>query len=71
MRGAGDVSVTVDAGEHAAVDRIFEGLRIDVQADCLPIYIVSQSGVTVAGEAFIRGGFGRIFLASSLERNGA
>ena len=69
MRGTGDVSVAVDAGEHAAVDGIFEGLRIDVQADSLAVFIVGQRGVTVAGQAFIGGGFcwcfGRVFLPAA------
>ena len=34
------VGVAVDAGKHAAVDRIFKGLRIDVQADGFSVDVV-------------------------------
>ena len=48
MRGILYVRVAVDAGKHAAVDGIFEGLRIDVQADRLAVDVVGQGGVAMA-----------------------
>ena len=64
VRCAGHVGVTVHTREHAAVDRVLELLRIDLQADRLAVDFVSESGVAVAGQAFICGGFGRLFLGS-------
>ena len=66
--GAGYIRVAVHAGEHAAVDRIFEGLRIDMQTGRLAVDIVSQRRVAVAREAFVSGGFGWLF-AGSVERS--
>lgn len=48
-----DVVMAIDAGKHAAVDRIFERLRIYIQTDRLAIHIMGQRGVAVAGEAII------------------
>ena len=61
VRGAGDVSVTIDAREHAAVDGVFELLRIDLQADVLSVDFVRQAGITVTGEALICSGLGWFF----------
>ena len=69
MRGAGYIGVAVHAGEHAAVDGIFESLRIYVQADRFAVDVMSQGRIAVAGEAFICGGLGRIFLAGGMEGN--
>jgi hypothetical protein len=60
VSGTLDVRVAVHAGKHAAVDRIFESLRIDVQADGFAIDIVSQRGVAMASETFFRCGLGRL-----------
>ena len=54
------IGVAIHAGEHAAVDGIFEGLRIDVQADGLAVHFMSQRGVAMAGEAFFGSWFGRL-----------
>ena len=68
VRGALYVGVAVHAGEHAAVDGIFEGLRIDVQADGLAVDFMGQRGVAMAGEAFVRGGFRRLLIGWLLGR---
>src|SRR6202158_542270 len=60
VRGTLDVGVAVHAGEHAAVDGIFERLRIDVQADGFAIDLVSQRGVAMTSETFFRSGFRRL-----------
>src|SRR5215469_6949652 len=49
------VGMAFDAGEHAAVDGILEGLRIDVQADGLAVDFMSQRGIAVTGKTFIGG----------------
>lgn len=51
------VRMAINAGKHAAVNRILEGLRVDMQADSLAVDVVRQAGVTVAGETFISGRF--------------
>lgn len=58
------IGVAVHAGEHAAVNRIFESFRIDVQADGLAVLFVGERGVVMAGEAFVCGWFGRLFAGS-------
>lgn len=61
------IRVAVHAGKHAAVDGLFEGLRIDMQADGLAIDFVGEGGITMAGETSVSRGFGRIFLGRSSE----
>lgn len=63
VRGALYIGVAVHAGKHAAVDGILEGLRINVQAYLFAIDLMSQAGVTVAGEALVDGRFRGIFFA--------
>lgn len=60
MPGGFNIRVAVDTGKHAAVNGIFEMLRIDVQADRLAIDVVGQRSITVAGQAFIRRRFWRL-----------
>ena len=62
--GGGYIRVAVHAGEHAAMNGIFESLRIDVQADRLASDIVGEGGVTVASEAFLGSGFRLVFFAA-------
>ena len=69
VRGTLDVGVAVHAGKHAAVDGIFESLRIDVQADGFAIDLVSQRGVAMTSETFFRSGF-RKLLAGGLFAGG-
>jgi hypothetical protein len=57
VRRAFYVGMAVDAGEHAAVDGIFESLRIDVQADRLAIFLVGERGIAMASEAFVSSWF--------------
>jgi hypothetical protein len=45
------------------VDGILEGLRINVQAYLFAIDLMSQAGITVAGEALVDGRFRGIFFA--------
>lgn len=61
MRRALDVGMTIDASEHAAVNGIFERLGIDVKADGLAVFVVSEAGIAVASEALICGRFLRLF----------
>lgn len=63
VRGALYIGVAVHAGKHAAVDGILEGLRINVQAYLFAIDLMSQAGITVAGEALVDGRFRGIFFA--------
>jgi len=65
VRGTLYIGVAVHAGEHAAVDRIFKSLRIDMQADWLAVDVVGQGGIAMASETFLRGWFRRL-LASWL-----
>lgn len=67
VRGSFYVGMAIHTGEHAAVDRVFERLRIDVQADRLALHFMSEGGITVACEALVRGRFGRIFLGCSVQ----
>jgi len=57
VRRTGYISVAVHAGEHAAVDGIFELLWIDMQADGLAVNVMGQRGVAMAGETFVSGWF--------------
>ena len=43
------VGVAVDAGEHSAVDRSFESVGIDGDADLLAAYVLGHGGIAVAG----------------------
>ena len=61
VSGALYVGVAVHAGEHAAVNRIFERLGIDVQADRLAVDVMGKGAVAMTGEALVRGGFGMLF----------
>ena len=67
VRRAFYIRMAVDAGEHAAMNGVFESLRIHVQADRLAVLLMRQRSVAVAGEAFVRRGFGRFFLGTSLK----
>ena len=60
MRRALYIGVAIHAGEHAAVNGIFEALRIDMQADGLAVHFVSQRGVAMAGQAFFGSWFSRL-----------
>jgi hypothetical protein len=66
VRGTFDIGVAVHTGEHAAVDGIFESLRIDVQADGFPVDLVSQRGVVMASQTFFRTGFRRLLAGGLL-----
>jgi hypothetical protein len=68
MRGVLYVRVAIHTSEHAAVDGIFERLRIDVQANRLALYLVRQSRIAMAGETFVACRLGRVFLRRSMER---
>ena len=57
------ISVAIDAREYAAVDRIPEGLRIDVEANGLTVFVVGERGVAVACQARLRCWFLRSWLA--------
>ena len=63
MPGSFNIRVAVHTGKHAAVNGIFEMLRIDVQADRLAIDVVGQRSITVAGQAFIRRRFWRLLVS--------
>ena len=71
VRRAGDIRMAVHASEHAAMDRVFEFLRIYLEADGLAIDFVCQACVAVACQAFINGRFGRLFLGCCGERRGS
>ena len=62
VRGALYIRVAIHAGKHAAVDGVFERLRIDVQGRRLAVSLMAQGGIAVAGETLIRSRFGRLFL---------
>ncbi len=64
VAGALYVGVAVDTGKHAAVNRIFERLGIDMQADRLAVDVVGEGTVAMTGEALVCGGFGRVFAGS-------
>jgi hypothetical protein len=66
--GALYVRVAVDTRKHAAVDGVFESLRVDVKAYRLSIHLVRQCGVAMAGEAFLDCGLWRVFLGRCLKR---
>ena len=68
VRSALYIRVTVHASEHAAMDRVFEGLRINMQAYRLPVYLVRQRGITVAGHAFVDRRFCRVFFGCGVQR---
>ena len=51
MRRALYIGMAIHAREHAAVNGIFEALRIHMQADGLAVHFMSQRGVAVAGQA--------------------
>lgn len=60
MRRTLYIGVAIHAREHAAMDRIFEALGIDMQADGFAVHVVSQRGVAMARQAFFGGGFWRL-----------
>src|SRR5262249_53350182 len=66
VRSALYVRVAVDAGKHAAVDRVLERLRIDVQANLFAIDLVGEGVIAMARQAFVDSGFWGIFLSSGL-----
>lgn len=70
MCGTLYIRVAVHAAEHAAMNRILESFRIDVQADGLAVYLVTQRSVTVAAKALIHCRFREIFFRSCREGNG-
>ena len=57
------ICMAVHTGEHAAVNGIFEGFRIDVQAYLFAVDLMCEAGITMAGEALLDGRLGRIFFA--------
>ena len=63
VRRAFYIGVAVHTGEHAAVDGIFEGLRIDMQADGLAVDFMRECGIAMASETIICCRFRRFFLA--------
>lgn len=71
VRGAFYVGVAVHATEHAAMDGILESLGVDVQADRLAVYFVTQGSVAMAGEALVNGGFRGICFRSCREGSGS
>ncbi|OLC93747.1 MAG: hypothetical protein AUH86_16030 [Acidobacteria bacterium 13_1_40CM_4_58_4] len=52
-----EVSVAIHAGKHAAVHRILELVRVDVQADSLAVDLFTQRRITVTGQTVFVGGF--------------
>jgi hypothetical protein len=62
------ITVAINAREYAAVDGVLEGLRIDVEANRLTVFIVSQRGVAVACQALLRSWFSRSRLAGRPKR---
>ena len=68
--GALYVRVAAHACEHAAVDRVFEGLRINMQADGFTIDLVRQGRITVTGQALVDGRFRGPFLGRGLAGDG-
>jgi hypothetical protein len=68
MRGILYVRVAIHAREHAAMNGVFECLRINVQANGLAIDFVRQRSVAVAGQAFVGCGLGRVFLGRGVKR---
>lgn len=54
------IGVAIHAREHAAVNGIFEALRIHMQADGLAVHFMSQRGVAMAGQAFFGSWFSRL-----------
>ena len=71
VRGAFDVGMAVHAAEHAAMNGILESLGVDVQADRLAVYFVTQGSVAMAGEALVNSGFRGIFFRSRREGSGS
>ncbi len=55
------ICVAVDASEHAAVNGIFERLRVNMQAGRLAVDVMGQRCVAMAGQTFIGGRFLRRF----------
>jgi hypothetical protein len=47
------VRVAINARKHAAVDGVFEGLRVDVEANRPTVLLMSQRGVAVACETLV------------------
>ncbi len=68
VSGAGYVRMAVHAGEHAAVNGVFKGLRIDMQAGGLAVDVVRERGVAMAGQAFVGRRFRGLF-GSAVERS--
>jgi hypothetical protein len=59
--------MAVHAGEHAAVDGVFEFLGINVKADRLAIDFMRQGCVAVAGKALINSWLWSLFLGRTLK----
>src|SRR4029077_11886675 len=55
------VGMAIHTREHAAVNGIFELLRVNVQAFRFAVDLVRQGGVAVAGETLIGSRFGGVF----------
>jgi hypothetical protein len=53
--------MAIHAGKHAAVDGILEASGIDMQTDRLTVDFMGQRGIAVAGQAFFRSRFRRLF----------
>ena len=56
-----DVGMAVDAGKHAAVDRVLESVRVYEEADLLAVYVGRHGGITMAHQAIFVAGLGRWF----------
>ena len=68
VRGAFYVRMAIHTGKHAAVNRIFEGLGIDVKADGFAAFVVREGSIAMTREALIRRRFWGFFFGSSGER---
>ena len=66
MRRTLYVRMAIHAGKHAAMDGIFEALRIDVQADRLAVDVMSQRGIAMASQTLFRGRLRGLFAGGRL-----
>src|SRR5690349_10505387 len=56
MHGTLDVGMAIHAGEHAAVDRGFEFLGGNIQADWLAVELFGEGRIAVASQTVVVGG---------------
>ena len=66
MRRTLYVRMAIHAGKHAAVDGIFEALRVDMQTDRLAIDVMSQRGIAMASQTLFRGRLRGLFAGGRL-----